>query len=487
MRSDIVLKNENDILKIATYRIPSNMLDPASINFDSEYDFIEGLYGTLMRFNSKGIIELYIAENYSINGNSISFKIRKGIETIDGHIITASDVENSFKRLLILNKNSHGKLENFLNLDHFPGSIDESCSCITTQNNTVTFNLINQNLISSFLMVIASADFSIIPNNSIDRITLKIKDYRNTSGPYFIENIKENIVTFKKNVKSSILSVTSPETVEFHAIKDSVTALNLIEEGKIDLFPTYYPIAYAKIKKYLDNPNFNIHQTLPIKLSYLQFTKRGLKRFNLQQRRMIGNYLREKAIENLNPRMKFVLSKEFFSSVGRGSLNQNQIDEISQLNNIQPHGINFLDVSVRCMMLSDQSALEYTKLAQVKNDRNINDIPFTEQKYDEQPDVILQSTDAAFYDSLTLLGYMHYSQQIFDSEKELKTWITRYTSLESESGKEEMINKLHFEMLKSGIVFPIGFRNYYAISRKPWKVDAPKMYAGTPLWMIHKE
>ncbi len=474
-------------LRTTVYILPETSLDPANIKYSDEFDFIDSLYSTLLRFNQSGKLELQLAESYQANDKTLTMKIREGIKTVDGYLITEKDVEKSFKRLLILNSNTHGKLDNFLELSKYPKNIEDECSCITTTKNHISFHLKNSNLVSSFLIVLASADYSIIPSISINKDTLKISDYKNTTGPYYLSAREKNKVIFKKNNSILYHDNIGADIIEFTEDRETDVALKRLLNNEIDLLPTFYPTAYSKIKDFLTNNEFNVHQSLPINLSYIQFTRRGIKRFNKEQRLIIANYLRNKAIEFLNPLMNYKISREFFSEVGRGSLTPEQLLEIEKINTPAIKDLNTLDISVRCMMLREKLGIEFTQFAKVKNSKVSFDTYYTKESYDQQPDVILHSTDAGFYDSLTLLSYLHYQQIFFDNETDLKNWIINFTELTDETKKEEMINKLHFDMLKSGVVFPIGFSRYYAIARKPWKIDAPKMYAGTPLWMIHKE
>ena len=72
------------------------------------------------------------------------------------------------------------------------------------------------------------------------------------------------------------------------------------------------------------------------------------------------------------------------------------------------------------------------------------------------------------------------------TKDEQKAWLKDYMSIMDKEKRLEKLQKLHFESLKNGVVYPIVSSPYVALLRKPWVSHLPQIFANNPLWTITK-
>ena len=94
----------------------------------------------------------------------------------------------SFKRLMILSRNTHGDFKSLVCPEVELKSVFDDCPRMEIEGNTL---ILTPRYRSDLLVGMLSAiDFAIIPRKSFDPESLKITDYRNTSGPYYVDQDK---------------------------------------------------------------------------------------------------------------------------------------------------------------------------------------------------------------------------------------------------------------------------------------------------------
>lgn len=130
-----------------------------------------------------------VAEEFNWVGNDLHLKIRHDLKTASGIPITSEDVVLSLKRLIILSGNTHGNFKDLVCPGAELKSLTENCAGISSKSNVV---ILKAGTKKSFLLPMLTAiDFAIIPKGSIDPKTLAIVNYKETSGPYFVEQDSE--------------------------------------------------------------------------------------------------------------------------------------------------------------------------------------------------------------------------------------------------------------------------------------------------------
>ena len=482
-------KTQNNRPESTTVRIPLfstleiEKLDPAIITDAQQSNILRSIYATLLYFDNSGKLRAGAAERYDIKDRTIHFLIRKDIKTIDGSIITSKDVYLSFKRLLILNSNTHGRLADFLDCKVTPKKISDDCAGLSYDDNEVALTLKSANAITFFLPMLANPDYSILPISSVDyNGTLKILNYRNTSGAYYIASSTKEKTTFKVNPGHYLLSAQNPFVVEF--INDvSSERIQRLEAGEFDAIPSFAFLSKRHISQIKDLSLFNVHKSLPIQLYYLRYTKKGFNSLSATERIGFAQAFKRSFIEEFGDSLGFENTIEYFTVVGEGSLNDTQLSQVISLNESSTAPTR--EVKIDLFNLSEEAGKRIS--GRIKYAKYISTLKLSDKETEKIIDTHTLSTDAGGIDNLSLLAYMQSTGNFNMTQDNFEKWMRDYIETADPNSRLEKFRELHFRLLKTAKVVPIAIGSYYAIARKPWRFEASQASAGTPLWTLKHE
>lgn len=200
IKSEIpVVKQELSILLTD----PVETLDPMEILYDSDWKVASNIYETLVTFNEQDKIIPELAESYSINNEKIeyTFELRDNVYFHDspcfkngkGRKLNSYDIYYTFQRLAS-NKN------NFVNIqlispiivgmnDYYNGITDSITGISIKDSLTIIFNLVKP--YSSFLKMLTSPNFYIIPYEAINYFGSKFKYHPIGTGPFRISEFNK--------------------------------------------------------------------------------------------------------------------------------------------------------------------------------------------------------------------------------------------------------------------------------------------------------
>ena len=130
--------------------------------------------------------------------------------------------------------------------------------------------------------MLASIDFAIIPKISFDPVNLKITDYSNTSGPYYVEEDKgQGYIVLKSNPTHFRFEKEMPQEVHLIPTKgmkrDEV--IGLLNQGKIDHITTIDSLEVGDFKK-VDSNKHDFHETIHIQTIVAHITEKGKKKWS---------------------------------------------------------------------------------------------------------------------------------------------------------------------------------------------------------------
>lgn len=136
-----VLKKDgsNMILRVAfPYNRPATAYEPTKIHLAPEYIFLENVFSPLVELSKEnGTPIAGVAKSFEWKDGELHLTLRDNFKTVDGIEITAKDVEFSLKRLLLLSENTHGNFKGLICPNESLESIEDHCSGIATEGNTV--------------------------------------------------------------------------------------------------------------------------------------------------------------------------------------------------------------------------------------------------------------------------------------------------------------------------------------------------------------
>ncbi len=484
-------KVDTGLLRVAfPYAQPAKSYEPTKIYLGPQYIFLQNTFSPLVEMSPKDAeITGGVAEEFNWIGNDLHLKIRHGLKTASGVPITAEDVVLSLKRLIILSGNTHGNFKDLV----CPGielkNLAENCSGISSKENTV---ILKAGTKKSFLLPMLTAiDFAIIPKDSIDPKTLAITNYRETSGPYFVEQDSEqgnitlkvnpNHYKYSKNIPQLIQLVPTDEKIEGSSLKD-------FADNKVDMITTIDiskpedVIQFARKQK-----DSNLHVTMNIRSYILVFTERGLKELNQEQRLLIGKQVRL-AFQNANENKPgYEKSEQFFPSFGDGALKELDLIDLRKKNAILSD-IRLPNLKMTLIRLGNTKLLEESfrmKIPNLEVTEGKNAPAFSKYKnMKEMPHMFIGGPDTSFTEDISLISYTVGAGFFGMTKSEQTQWLKKYSSINDKDQRMAILRQKHKEAILTGTLVPLMVSPYVALVRKPWTLELSQFFADNPLWLV---
>lgn len=480
-----------------------NEFDPAKIDFIHQWDMALNLYSRLISFNSKGELVSGLAKKFYWVGDTAHLEIRNDFQTIDGYKITPDDVAFSLKRLIKLNSNSHGKLENIVCDFTRTDDIEKNCTGISVQNNEVLINTKHKDLF--LFKTLTSADFSIIRQKSVNKDSLKIEDYRNTSGPYYYSGANEKgHIILKANPFHWNYSKSIPQEIEIitdlFGQKDngkSVTTKML--DGELDAISisnTVLATDFDALKKEFDSRKikYSFFETAPFILTFFKFTATGLElnnelRFSIVKD--IQSALRRNA-EGLKKQARSI-TPFIFQPNTHGGLSKDQEKKYLDLLS-QPISLKTPKKKITIAVIERNKELFEKILKNTYFDYTLvsypsqKDFPENKKSTKELPYLMLGNQDVIFEEDVNLLSFAFSASDIFCLKGQSSdNWLNKFRQEDNAQKRMDMVKNLHFDSLAtSPSVIPLYTTSLRAIATGPWKLHFTKT-AETPFWLIKRE
>lgn len=462
--------------------------DPADIQFAAPAVLLMNLYTSLLVFNNKSEIDLGLIKAFNwVSDSEIEFVFNANLRSSKNDLITAKDAYLSFKRLMVKQTNTHGDLQNFLCPGIKLNNIKDECPGLRYKENSLFLKATDPKLAKFLIPLIANCDFGIIPANAIDWLSsdLKIIDYANTSGPYFVEatNDKgEHVLRANKN--SPLYHSEMPQKVQIIPVLDASSPTKLTI-GEIDMISTIDRTQPDDVLALEQNSEYNVHKTSDLKVTAMEFTSVGQEKLTEKERLALGSLIKRVTINSWPSQTALKKADQFFPPFGEASLSGIQLQEIQKLYE------NSGSVPSKKIRISVESfKLEFYKNL-FEDYKNIEFIKFNgmpnSKKDEDMEDALIVPGDTGFYENISLISYyMNTGSFGYNDKKIANDWIQNYIKIDDKSERLAKLKQLHFEVLAKGIIVPISITPYYAVARKDWKLDFHRHFAGTPLWMMRK-
>lgn len=491
--------NDNKSMKLRVafpYNKPASHYEPTKIHFGPEYIFLENVFSPLIELsNLNGNPIGGVAERFYWDDSTEEYylHIRKDLKTIDGYKITAFDAEFSLKRLLIISSNTHGNFKDIICPESELTTMESSCDGIEVRDEYTL--VLKPGKKKPFLTHILTAiDFAVIPKISVDPETLKIADYRNTSGPYYVESSTEDgEISLKINPHHYHYTSNLPQEVELipSGVEGHKSSIDLYKENKVDHITTIDKLNPEKVIQFSKEVgDASLHTTMNIRTFAIFFTERGLKELSKEDRLSYGKAIKSTLSSYFLSRVGYQERSQFLPPFGDGNLTKEQEEIIrKKVKEITPkaNGESFKLSLLRVGALSDYK--EYFDAAlpgiDVYEGTKIPTLS-TYDSLEDMPHAFLAGPDITFNEDISLITYS-VNVGLFGMDKiERQEWIKSYMTILDKSERLDKLQKLHFQSLLDGVIFPIASSPYIALLRKNWKSNLPQIFANNPLWTISK-
>lgn len=463
------------------------IIDTCEVKSISEYRVLDALYSPLVQISRiNGQLYTSAAESYSYENGWLHFKLKDDITTIDGYHVTAEDAEFSFKRLLLCGDNSHGKLNQFLDIGTIK-NIDDRVDGIKFVGNTLSVRYKAEvHLVLAFLSAI---DFAIIPKIAVDPVTLKIRERRNTTGPYYVGEAQEPyLFAFEQNKNHWSLNERSPTKILFIKTDTHYQIINAFNQRQIDFIGSNNQILPSILVEQISkNETTQFHKTQPL-LTWAIFPTNKTKLRPSSQLIAFGQWFREIFAINFLPKMNerehlFESTDTIFASNSFGSLTPSQRKKYDQALMKSEKSDKKIRIAVRKNFVDS--------LNESFKDANKH-VEFIAAPVGQTPQELRKSLDFDFFmfmfdvanhEDTALIGY-GLTIGAFTTE-DPAGFLKRYLVQEKESDREKMIKELHLNSIYDNpTTVPIARMSFVGVSQNGWRMPFPPSIGGMPLFNL---
>lgn len=472
---------------------PAAYYDPARTRRAfGQYFFLENIYTPLLEYTPDGKLVSAAADHFELRGNDAYFTMRKGLVTAGGHALDAYDAEASFKRLFILDRQTHGPLESALCGGRRLVRLEDACPGIAVQDGGRTLILKFSEPRPLIFQTLAAAEFSVIPRSSIDPATLAITDYRETSGPYYVEkDAGAGNISLRANPRHFHYSAAMPQEVIFVPYDPAAGGdpLKMFVEGRVDHVTTLEKVPcdamidFAKARA----GGVTLHRTYPIKLFIVAFTAKGRKSLTEPERWAAGRAL--KAVHN-----KLVLARAGYENAEQiftleGTLSESALRRIEK--KFPAGGRN--PITAKRVIAWDGTGVLFAHAAELSaalpglKVLKVNKTPnFTDFKKErlEEPDLYIGGYNVGLQDDIGLMGYHLNAGTLLPAKGTKEAWLRTYSVEPDKARRFEMMRALQYESLEHAVSVPLATMPYTALLRKPWTFAMSKHLASNPIWRV---
>ena len=452
-------------------------IDPAKIDNLTKALLSDNLYARLVT-DDDGIVKAWLAKKFYIVENVIYIELDENRTSL-GEMITSSDVETTLKRLLILDTNSHAKLDKFLKCDKKISKITDRCDSIEiVDNRNIKIFAASETKAQILLKILSATEYGIVPTNAVDPVSLKITSHENTTGAYQLlktEGVLKRNQYFKSEADYfEIIKVISTDS--------SGSLIDLFLKNEIDIIPTTINLNKISAKEIVESDKFNIFFTDKIKLFMINFGPRMITDFSRLERHHVISNMRKLMIENFPFPLETEATDQFLSKNGTGyltALQKNIIETTVKLSQeSEPHepyvfqSYNGLEKSMEILSTMSKINLKFG-----------DQFP-PEEKFESRPDAYYMMGDISFDEDYSLLSYYLTNQLIALDLKTVDEVLTTFLRTKDQSQRSNLVNELHLKIINEAFVGPLAIAPYSIITRKPYLSKQSKMSASTKLWLI---
>lgn len=484
-------KEDKMVLRVAfPYDKEISFYEPTKIHLAPEYIFLENIYSPLIELNPKdGFPFGGVAESFDWKEDELHLYLRKDLKTVDGHAITAYDAEFSLKRLLVMATNTHGNFKSVICPNDELKSIEDHCDGIVALDEYHLLLKVKGK--KQFLAkMIATIDFAIIPKRSVDPKTLKIVDYRNTSGPFYVDKSDDKgNITIKPNPYHYHYNESLPSEIQLvpAVLSKGQNSLDLFKEGKVDHITTIDDLKADKIIDYAkENDDSYVHASMDLRTFAVFFTEKGIRKFSPEERIAIGKELRAKLQEKFLQNSGYKKRHQLFMEVGDGGLSSEEMQDVERAYNDSTLQISKpLKIStVRVGDIADfEEALKDLSHVKIQSGK-ASDIFGGDVNSEDFPDAFIGGPDVSFMEDVGLISYTVNAGVMGIAKDKRADWLKKYMQTEDKKERVELLKEVHKNALLKGFVVPYATTPYVALFRKGIKSELPSIIGNNLLWKI---
>ena len=448
---------KNETLKITLMGFFSDKIAPENISTIALYHINNNLWDTLItneREPSVGKIE-----KISDDQRTYTFSISEFAIFSNGRKITSEDVKFSIDRIIAKEENGHANAKGIIDTVKIlsPNEIEIKLKTATP----------------SFLFLLSTPEFAIIPKEICDEKTLAINSLNITSGAYVVTKInhEKKMVELMKNSHFSRHEKNSPRYIEVSFSTDTgENPESLTKDGNM-----FFEISNSnakKVIKFLKNSSSNFSYAVT-KPSLSNFLKKNPKHISSEKARGFSALVKKYFEFETETEVK---SLQFFPPRTFGSLNENELPGLVSNEKIDKITIKVSNPNTPLMIA--------LKNSEEKMGVKLN---IVDMKSPEEADFIGSSqgmnTD---FPEVELFLAMVSPYAFISVQEDMKSKINEAFHEVNAEKRSLLIKKIGIDLLESGTIIPVTVRSYLHVFNSK-AIDASQIttYDGDiPFWKI---
>ena len=105
---------------------------------------------------------------------------------------------------------------------------------------------------------------------------------------------------------------------------------------------------------------------------------------------------------------------------------------------------------------------------------------------EKKPDMFFGTTDSAWAENISLLGYNFESGLFSIPGLDSNKWLQDYITIGSKEQRMGVLRKLHYDVLQNATIVPLEVTPFFSLIKAGWKLNQSKIMIGTELWALRR-
>lgn len=477
--------------------------DPAKIVSAYDYNIARNLWSRLFEFDSDGLLRMMFATNISwVSETELRVELKREFVTRSGWRVRAEDAYLSFKRIMSLKTNTHGSLASLICPGVSLSSIETPCPGIQLEGDTLVLKVVDQRFAKFLIPLLTSADYSIIPSSAVDwrSAGYPIVNFQETSGVYWLSDSlfsSDADAVLLANSDHPFLTTATPREIhvyDFYSRSQVPSQIvELWRQEKIKWIVKAQSIPSELIKEICEQEvPFYFRHSEHIRLEFIDWTERGIKRFSAEERRYINSRFKSAFLQSDlakgSEARQVIEAHQFYPPESEAALAPDFLEEISRLpqKNPTPSSATVYNMTFRSDFWPILSVALKPMIADAKFspperwDGLMKSLPS-----ESMPDIVFGAVDTDFDHRLSQLVYASKMGMMgFQVSMPGEDWIQSYLDSDSKVERTNLVRDLHGTALRSGYTQPLILTTYSDLINKRARVDRYPFRASVPFWSI---
>jgi ABC-type transport system substrate-binding protein len=196
------------------YLSSDNLVDPAKLDMIHRYYVVDNICGKLVYVNHENDYEYILAKNIE-KKNELEYilTLKDSVSFSNGDQITARDVLDSFKRMILLGSSHVPMAEIILDADKLTNNYNDIDGLYQINDKKIGIKLSRE--VNDFLYYLSLADTCILHSSIVRKTKIEKKDWKVVSGAYFVEGdtlkVNKKFVGYDELMPEEVSLINSPQ------------------------------------------------------------------------------------------------------------------------------------------------------------------------------------------------------------------------------------------------------------------------------------